>query len=138
MVEAAEATEEVVELEVVEEVVEEVVVEEVEEEVGEALVEVTWVDDPTAMPRESSILFFHAKMIAAACSAALPTIGMTMVPRKRLGTWLGSGLGLASPNPNPNPHPNQEEVGHPPVRGRPLERIHHELAQERDEYLRPG
>ena len=86
-----------------------VVVVEVEEE-GEAVVAVTWVDDPTAMPRESSILFFHAKMIAAACSAALPTIGMTMVPRKRLGTWLGSGLGLANPNPNPNPNPNQESA----------------------------
>ena len=133
---------EVVEVEVVEEVVEEVVFEMVVEdevvEEEEAVVAVTWVDDPTAMPRESSILFFHAKMIAAACSAALPTIGMTMVPRKRLGTWLGSGLGLASPNPNPNPHPNQKEFGHPPVRGRPLERIHHELAQERDEYLSPG
>eukprot|EP00962_Isochrysis_galbana_P044102 scaffold16995_cov127-Isochrysis_galbana.AAC.10 len=38
------------------------------------------------MPMASSILFFTAKMMAAACSAALPTIGMMMVPRKRSGT----------------------------------------------------
>ena len=44
------------------------------------------VDEPMAMPSASSILFLTAKMIAAACSAALPTIGMTMVPRKRSGT----------------------------------------------------
>ena len=49
-------------------------------------VEVTWVDDPTAMPRASSILFLQAKMMAAACSAALPTMGMTMVPRNSFGT----------------------------------------------------
>ena len=61
------------EVEEVEEV--EVVVEEVVE-----VVEVTWVDEPTAMPSESSILFLQAKMMAAACSAALPTMGMTMVP----------------------------------------------------------
>lgn len=38
------------------------------------------------MPTASSILFLTAKMIAAACSAALPTIGMMIVPRKRSGT----------------------------------------------------
>jgi hypothetical protein len=53
---------------------------EVEEEQVEEVVEVTWVDEPTAMPSESSILFLQAKMMAAACSAALPTMGMTMVP----------------------------------------------------------
>merc|ERR1719424_1034013 len=45
-----------------------------------------WIEEPTAMPSASSILFLTAKMMAAACSAALPTMGMMMVPRKRSGT----------------------------------------------------
>mmetsp|Transcript_39120 Transcript_39120/g.103059 ORF Transcript_39120/g.103059 Transcript_39120/m.103059 type:complete len:270 (-) Transcript_39120:456-1265(-) len=44
------------------------------------------VAEPTAIPSESSILFLWAKMIAAACSAALPTMGITIVPRKSSGT----------------------------------------------------
>mmetsp|Transcript_23591 Transcript_23591/g.56851 ORF Transcript_23591/g.56851 Transcript_23591/m.56851 type:complete len:287 (-) Transcript_23591:759-1619(-) len=43
------------------------------------------VAEPTATPMESSILFFTAKMTAAACSAALPTIGRRMVETKATG-----------------------------------------------------
>ena len=41
--------------------------------------------EPTAIPRESSILFFMAKMTAAACSAALPTMGSRIVDTKATG-----------------------------------------------------
>mmetsp|Transcript_3549 Transcript_3549/g.10949 ORF Transcript_3549/g.10949 Transcript_3549/m.10949 type:complete len:271 (-) Transcript_3549:880-1692(-) len=44
------------------------------------------IDEPIAMPIASSILFFMAKMMAAACSAAFPTMGIMMVPRNRSGT----------------------------------------------------
>mmetsp|Transcript_46523 Transcript_46523/g.92476 ORF Transcript_46523/g.92476 Transcript_46523/m.92476 type:complete len:329 (+) Transcript_46523:507-1493(+) len=42
--------------------------------------------EPTALPRQISILFFQANISAAACSAALPTMGIRMPVRKRIGT----------------------------------------------------
>ncbi len=42
----------------------------------------TWVLEPTATANDRSILFFAAIITAAPCSAALPTIGMMMTPRK--------------------------------------------------------
>jgi len=44
-------------------------------------------DDPMATPREMFVLFFSANMTAAACSAALPTIGRRMVETNGRGTF---------------------------------------------------
>mmetsp|Transcript_61271 Transcript_61271/g.114588 ORF Transcript_61271/g.114588 Transcript_61271/m.114588 type:complete len:268 (+) Transcript_61271:80-883(+) len=41
--------------------------------------------DPTALPSAISILFLYANTIAAACSAAFPTIGTRMPLMKRIG-----------------------------------------------------
>jgi len=45
------------------------------------------VDEPMATPRDKSNLPFIAKMTAEACSAALPTIGSTIVARKTPETF---------------------------------------------------
>jgi hypothetical protein len=42
--------------------------------------------DPMATPMLISMRFFIANMTALACSAALPTIGITMVPMKMVET----------------------------------------------------
>ncbi|KAH3663664.1 hypothetical protein OGAPHI_005065 [Ogataea philodendri] len=41
-----------------------------------------WIEEPTATPTARSILFFTATTTAVTCSAALPTIGITIKPIK--------------------------------------------------------
>ena len=49
--------------------------------------------EPTAIPIEISILPRMANMIAAACSAALPTIGSKIVPMNSVGMPSDSAAG---------------------------------------------
>merc|ERR1719323_1933333 len=46
--------------------------------------------EPRALPRQISILLRQAKMMAAACSAALPTMGTRMPLRNRMGILMSN------------------------------------------------